>query len=109
MKIVFYFFFIVVWTVLSSLAVLQAQQVNTMPYDMVKKQTYPPAVEVIATDNRIKVFNAPAGSRLEIYNVVGIKVIDIEMKQPNGEYIINIAKGYYIIRIGETVRKVAIR
>lgn len=31
------------------------------------------------------------------------------MKQPDGEYTVNIAKGYYIIRIGDTVRKVAIR
>ncbi|MDR1645183.1 MAG: hypothetical protein LBS05_05090 [Tannerellaceae bacterium] len=97
MKAVFYFFLAVFWTVLPPLAAQQVQQANANN------------IEVIATENRIKVTNAPVGSRLEIYNVVGIKVVDIEMKQPNGEYVVNIAKGYYIIRIGETVRKVAIR
>lgn len=69
----------------------------------------PEAIEISASDNRIKVTNAPVGSKLEIYSVVGIKVKEIEMKQPSGEYIVNIAKGYYIIRIGDTVRKIAIR
>ena len=61
------------------------------------------------TDNRISVVNAPVGSKLEIFSVVGLKVREIEMKQPSGEYLVNISKGYYIIRIEETVRKVAIR
>ena len=53
--------------------------------------------------------NAPIGSKLEIYSVVGIKVKEIEIKQSTAEYTLNIAKGYYIIRIADTVRKVAIR
>ena len=73
------------------------------------KQTSVQPVEISAYENHIKVENAPVGSMLEIYSVVGIKVKEIEMKQPSGEYVVNIAKGYYIIRIGETVRKVAIR
>ncbi|MEG1543587.1 MAG: T9SS type A sorting domain-containing protein [Tannerellaceae bacterium] len=66
-------------------------------------------IEITASDNRIRVINAPIGSVLEIYSVVGIKVKEIEIKQPNGEYLVSIAKGYYIIRIGDTVRKIAIR
>lgn len=69
----------------------------------------PDSVEISAYDNKIVVKNAPVGSKLEIYSVVGIRVKEFEMKQPDGEYTVNIAKGYYIIRIGETVRKVAIR
>ena len=56
-----------------------------------------------------RVENAPAGSKLEIYSVVGIRVKEIPMKQPSGEYTVDIAKGYYIVRIGDTVRKVSIR
>lgn len=73
------------------------------------KQENPQEIEITAMDNRIKVTNAPVGSKLEIYSVVGIKVKEIEIKQSTAEYQLNIAKGYYIIRIGETVRKVAIR
>lgn len=67
------------------------------------------SVEITAYENKIRVENAPVGSLLEIYSVVGIKVKELEIKQPSGEYVVDIAKGYYIIRIGDTVRKVAIR
>ena len=66
-------------------------------------------LEISVHGDRIRVENAPVGSLLEIYSVVGIKVREIEIKQPTAEYTLNIAKGYYIIRIGDTVRKVAIR
>jgi len=73
-----------------------------------KLQETPP-IEISVQDNRIIISNAPVGSTLEIYSVVGIKVREIEIKQSSGEYPVNIAKGYYIIRIADTVRKIAIR
>ncbi|MDR2810992.1 MAG: hypothetical protein LBB84_10650 [Tannerellaceae bacterium] len=111
MRIVFCFLLVVVIEIFSVFtpSSLFAQQTNTPLSDVAKQRSSPPSVEIIAIDNRIKVLNAPIGSRLEIYSVVGIKVVEIEMKQPCGEYVVNIAKGYYIIRIDETVRKVAIR
>ena len=75
----------------------------------VAKDKEPDSVEISAYDNKIVVENAPIGSKLEIYSVVGIRVKEIPMKQPSGEYAVDIAKGYYIVRIGETVRKVSIR
>jgi len=68
-----------------------------------------PKPEISAYENRITVNNAPIGSTLEIYSIVGIKVKEIKIKYPTEEFIVDIAKGYYIIRIGETVQKVAIR
>lgn len=75
----------------------------------VLQQTDPEGIEITCSENRIHVTNAPVGSKLEIYSVVGIKVKEIEIKQSTAEYTLNIAKGYYIIRIADTVRKVAIR
>jgi hypothetical protein len=109
MKIVLSFLLVAVWSLSFSFAA-NAQQTNDPAHGIQKQpSSSPPSIEVIVTDNRIKVVNAPTGSRLEIYSVVGVKVVEIELKQPNGEYVVNIAKGYYIARIGETVRKVAIR
>lgn len=73
------------------------------------KQSDPDTIEISAYENRIQVTNAPVGSILEIYSVVGIKVKEIVIKQSTAEYPVDIAKGYYIIRIGDTVRKIAIR
>ena len=81
---------------------VMAQQANTtVSRTTVAKDKEP--------DNKIVVENAPAGSKLEVYSVVGIRVKEIPMKQPSGEYTVDLAKGYYIVRIGDTVRKVSIR
>ena len=50
-------------------------------------------------------------------SITGIQVDDsciaaweeIKIKQPTAEYTLRIAKGYYIVRINDTVRKIAIR
>ncbi|MDR1624226.1 MAG: hypothetical protein LBS04_04555 [Tannerellaceae bacterium] len=108
MKAFFYIFMVFVLSTGVGLVSAHARQTNGTAY-ATKKTPEKPTVEVVAIDNRIKVTNAPIGSKLEIYSVVGIKVVEIEMTQSSGEYTVNIAKGYYIVRIGETVRKVAIR
>ena len=87
---------------------VNAQQATTTASTTTKEKT-PDSVEISAYDNKIVVDNAPAGSKLEIYSVVGIRVKEIPMKQTSGEYTVDIAKGYYIVRIGDTVRKIAIR
>ena len=85
---------------------VMAQQANTtVSRTTVAKDKEPDSVEISAYDNK----NAPAGSKLEVYSVVGIRVKEIPMKQPSGEYTVDLAKGYYIVRIGDTVRKVSIR
>lgn len=75
----------------------------------VSEEKEPASIKISAYDNKIVVENAPVGSKLEIYSVVGIRVKEISLKQPSGEYTVDIAKGYYIVRIGDTVRKIAIR
>ena len=88
---------------------VSAQEKKTETTNTIAKQEEIKPTEVIAYENKIVVENAPIGSLLEVYSVVGTKVREIEMKQASGEYYVNIAKGYYIIRIGDTVRKIAIR
>lgn len=86
-----------------------AQQQYPKQKDAAIIQAKTDSILITVSDNRITIANAPIGSKLEIFSVVGIKVREIDMKQSSGEYMVNIAKGYYIIRIEETVRKVAIR
>ena len=71
------------------------------------KDTEP--LRISAYNNKVVVENAPIGGKLEIYSVVGIRVKEIVIKQATAEYPVDIAKGYYIVRIGDTVRKIAIR
>ncbi|MDD2437103.1 MAG: T9SS type A sorting domain-containing protein [Massilibacteroides sp.] len=66
-------------------------------------------VEISIIDNRLKIKNALVGSKLEIYSIVGVKVFETEIKYSSGEYVLNLAKGYYIVRLKDTVRKIVIR
>ena len=106
MRSIFYCFFIAFLSVLGSAT---AQQQYPKQKDAAIIQAKTDSIQITVSDNRITIANAPIGSKLEIFSVVGIKVREIDMKQSSGEYLVNIAKGYYIIRIEETVRKVAIR
>jgi hypothetical protein len=65
--------------------------------------------KITVTDNRIAVADAPPESVMEIYNVIGIKVQEIRLRKPAGEYEVSLPKGYYIVRIGGTVRKIVVR
>lgn len=104
-----FFYVIVIMLALSAGVSVSAQSVKSTTITNASKLPEPEPIEISVHDGRIIVANAPKGSVLEIYSVVGIKVREIEMKQSSGEYPVNIAKGYYIIRIEDTVRKIAIR
>lgn len=101
----------IIWLMLTFLATypMAARVVSSDASVQEIKQEKPDPIEISVYENRIKLENAPVGSVLEIYSVVGIKVKEIAIKQSSGEYVVDIDKGYYIIRIGDTVRKIAIR
>ena len=86
----------------------QAQQANVM--SSVATQQVDNSIKVTYTDGQINVENAPANSRLEIYNIVGSKVKVIDIKQSTREYPVSLPKGYYIVRIDNgIVRKIVVR
>ena len=66
-------------------------------------------VEITVTGNKLTLDCAPVGKKIEIFSVVGVKVTEIEIKTSSGEYTLSVPKGYYILRINDIVRKVAIR
>jgi len=89
---------------------LPAQQSDRSPKVLTEKTA--PAdslLNVTSVENKIIVSNAPANSMMEIYNIIGTKIKEIEIKQSSGEYTLNLPKGYYIIRVADTVRKIVIR
>lgn len=95
--------------VLSAGDPIYAQAGKSETQAFASRQDPPASVEITVYENRVKIENAPVGSVLEIYSVVGIKVKEIKIRQSAAEYEVDIAKGYYIIRVGDTVRKIAIR
>ncbi len=69
----------------------------------------PQATEISIIANKIYVQNLPNAGKLQIYSVLGVNVATIEVKAGSGEYSINLPKGYYIVKVGDVVRKVAVK
>ena len=102
-KSLFSFLFLVMFTC----AQIFAQEAKSKPVSVESERT--PTVEMSVVGNKIYVENATVGKKIEIFSVVGLKISEIEIKTSSGEYILNVTKGYYILKLSDTVRKVVIR
>ena len=66
-------------------------------------------IEVWAEANTLFIRNGEPNSTIVIYSIVGTKVKEIDLKSSTGEIPLNLAKGYYIVKIGEVARKIAVK
>lgn len=65
--------------------------------------------KISISENRLVIENLKQDSILEVYSIVGVKVYSIKIKAGTNEYPLNLPKGYYIIRIGNITKKIALR
>ena len=65
-------------------------------------------LEIRVVGNRVFTECAPIGKKIEVFSVVGLKVKEFKIETTSGEYLLTVPKGYYILRLNDTVRKVAI-
>ena len=64
----------------------------------------------LSDTNRLFVQNAKQGDLLQIYSIVGVKVLEVKMNATSRELILNtLPKGYYIVKVSDFVRKIAIK
>lgn len=70
---------------------------------------YEQETKISFSDNRLIIENLQQDSILEVFSIVGVKVYSIKIKAGSNEYPINLPKGYYIIRIGNIAKKIALR
>ncbi len=74
-----------------------------------KEQPSSTIVLTVSADNQVRVQNAEPGSQMEVYNIVGIKLITKRIDSTDATFQMNLPKGYYIFKIGSVVRKVVIK
>lgn len=49
------------------------------------------------------------GQMLQIYNVAGVRVMNVKVEGDERRYDLSLPKGCYIIKVGKYVRKISIR
>ena len=59
--------------------------------------------------NRLLVQNVKAGELLQVYSIVGVKVLEVKLDASGKEITLNIPKGYYVVKVSSIVRKIAIK
>lgn len=74
---------------------------------VIEKEEPQPILSIV--DSFLHVKNAPVGSKLEIMTVVGSKVKEIEIKNSDDSYELNLPRAIYIFKLGSTVRKFVIK
>lgn len=67
------------------------------------------SIQISIVDNIIYLENAPVGSKLEIFSILGVKVQELVIRMPKAEYGLNLPKGYYIVRVKDRVKKIIVR
>ena len=73
------------------------------------KEKQKPEMIVKVVENRIYVENIQREVILEIYNIMGVKVLSRRVKAGTNEYTLSLPKGYYILKIGKITKKIAVR
>ncbi len=67
------------------------------------------SVVVTFSDGKLTVENAPQSAVIEIYSMLGVSVFKATMKEPRQSFIIDLKKGYYIVRIDNLTKKISIK
>jgi hypothetical protein len=76
---------------------------------MVLYEGYEESLKIHISENRLVVENLPKDTIIEIYSIVGTKVASIRAKAGYGEYYLSLSKGYYIMKVENVVKKIAIK
>lgn len=88
---------------------LLAQTAEEWPMATVPQTETTDSLKISFADNVIYLENAKAGSKMEIYSMLGEKVQVITVSSSTFEHRLHLPKGYYIIRIEKLVKKVVVR
>ena len=96
--------FLIIFSFLSFPVVYAQEGRKSLPID--NEQT---SVTLTVISNNVRVQNAAPGSVLEVYNVLGMKVASIKIDSVDKVITLNLPKGWYILKIENIARKVAIK
>jgi len=67
-------------------------------------------ISISVFNNRLYVFNAPENSYLEIRNMLGEKVYESSVSNTDKEeFYLNLRKGFYIVKLGNTLQRIVIK
>lgn len=91
----------------SSYNVLWAQ--DDRKREAMQHEQLSPSVVLSVRGTTVRVQNAQPGAVMEIYTILGVKISTLRIASSDETFQLNISKGYYILKVGNVVRKVVVR
>lgn len=67
------------------------------------------APTVVMNGKTLQMQNIPSGDKIEILSIVGVKVLEKKPESSNCSLVLELPRGYYIVKIGSTVRKISVK
>ena len=67
-------------------------------------------ISISVFNNKLYILNAPENSYLEIRNMLGEKVFESAISNTDKEeFYLNLKKGFYIVKLGNTLQRIVIK
>lgn len=66
-------------------------------------------VKIIYTGDKVTIENLPKDDVLEVFNIMGAKIYSQRVNAGTNDYQLNLPKGYYILKVGKTTKKIAVK
>lgn len=71
-------------------------------------EEFEPSTSITVSGSVLHVVGA-SGMMLQVYNVTGVRVMNVRVDGADWKCTLNFPKGCYIVKVGKTVRKISIR
>jgi hypothetical protein len=66
-------------------------------------------VLIFQNGKTLQLQNVNVGDKLEVLSIVGVRVFEKRIESSNQQFVLDLPKGYYIVKIGTTVRKILVK
>lgn len=66
-------------------------------------------VKIVYSGEKVTIENLPKDDVLEVFNIMGVKIHSRRVSAGTNEYELNLPKGYYILKVGKTTKKIAVK
>jgi len=99
MKKVFTFFFLS-FLLLAPLNAQKSEKVSAQPET---------TVTMFQKGKTLQLQNATVGEKVQVLSIVGVRVFEKKIESVNQDFQLDLPKGYYIVKLGNVVRKISVK
>lgn len=66
-------------------------------------------VKVTFLNGKLTIENAPMNARVEIFSMLGVAVYQEYISSPMQYFLLDLKKGYYVVKVGTITRKISVK